>query len=91
VRKPLAGAIIGAGDDDQSIYSLRRATPEGIRHFPNDYPGCADYPLSITQRCGASPPTGLLGVGLGGDSSGRFSLFCDRGHAFSLEDDYAIT
>ncbi|HME33536.1 MAG TPA: ATP-dependent helicase [Terriglobales bacterium] len=46
-------AIIGAGDDDQSIYSFRRAAPEGIRRFPNDYPGCANYPLSITQRCGA--------------------------------------
>jgi DNA helicase II / ATP-dependent DNA helicase PcrA len=46
-------AIIGAGDDDQSIYSFRRAAPEGIRRFAGDYPGCADYPLSVTQRCGA--------------------------------------
>jgi DNA helicase-2/ATP-dependent DNA helicase PcrA len=44
-------SIIGAGDDDQSIYSFRRAAPEGIRRFPDDYPGCANYPLSITQRC----------------------------------------
>ena len=46
-------AIIGAGDDDQSIYSFRRAAPEGIRRFPRDYPGCANYPLSVTQRCGS--------------------------------------
>lgn len=46
-------AILGADDDDQSIYSFRRAAPEGIRRFANDYPGCAEYPLSITQRCGA--------------------------------------
>ena len=46
-------AIIGAGDDDQSIYSFRRAAPEGIRRFPDDYPGCANYPLSVTQRCGS--------------------------------------
>jgi len=46
-------AIIGAGDDDQSIYSMRRAAPEGIRRFSDDYPGSANYPLSITQRCGA--------------------------------------
>jgi DNA helicase II / ATP-dependent DNA helicase PcrA len=45
-------AIIGAGDDDQSIYSFRKAHPEGIRRFPTDYNGAADYPLSITQRCG---------------------------------------
>src|ERR1022692_2862489 len=47
-------SIIGAGDDDQSIYSFRRAAPEGIRRFPQDYPNCGDYPLSITQRCGRS-------------------------------------
>ncbi len=45
-------SIIGAGDDDQSIYSFRRAAPEGIRRFPEDYPGCDVYPLSVTQRCG---------------------------------------
>jgi DNA helicase-2/ATP-dependent DNA helicase PcrA len=45
-------AIVGAGDDDQSIYSFRKAHPEGIRRFPAEYDGAADYPLSITQRCG---------------------------------------
>ncbi len=44
-------SILGAGDDDQSIYLFRKAAPEGIRRFPEDYPGCADYPLSVTQRC----------------------------------------
>lgn len=47
-------AVIGAGDDDQSIYSFRKAAPEGIRRFPQDYPGASDYTLSVTQRCGAS-------------------------------------
>lgn len=46
-------AIIAAGDDDQSIYSFRRAAPEGIRRFPTDYLGCGDYSLSITHRCGS--------------------------------------
>ncbi len=46
--------IIGAGDDDQSIYRFRKAAPEGIRRFLSDYPGAADFPLSITQRCGSS-------------------------------------
>jgi ATP-dependent DNA helicase UvrD/PcrA len=44
-------SIIGAGDDDQSIYSFRRAAPEGIRRFSQDYPEADDYPLSVTQRC----------------------------------------
>ena len=44
-------SIIGAGDDDQSVYSFRKAAPEGIRRFLTDYPGAADYPLSVGQRC----------------------------------------
>lgn len=44
--------IVAVGDDDQSIYSFRRAAPEGIRRFSVDYPGSGDYPLSITHRCG---------------------------------------
>src|SRR5256885_14238989 len=46
-------SIIAAGDDDQSIYSFRRAAPEGIRRFSEDYPGSEDYTLSVTQRCGS--------------------------------------
>jgi DNA helicase-2/ATP-dependent DNA helicase PcrA len=45
--------IIGTGDDDQSIYGFRWAAPEGIRRFLEDYRGAADYPLSVTQRCGS--------------------------------------
>ena len=44
--------ILAAGDDDQSIYSFRKAAPEGIRRFGADYPGSADYPLTVTLRCG---------------------------------------
>ena len=44
-------AIVAAGDDDQSIYSFRKAHPEGIRRFLEEYPGAADYPLTITRRC----------------------------------------
>lgn len=45
-------SILGAGDDDQSIYSFRKAAPEGIRRFVDDYSGARDYPLSRTRRCG---------------------------------------
>jgi DNA helicase-2/ATP-dependent DNA helicase PcrA len=44
-------AIVAAGDDDQSIYSFRKAHPQGIRSFLDDYPNAADYPLTITRRC----------------------------------------
>lgn len=47
-------SIIGAGDDDQSIYSFRKAAPEGIRRFLDDYEGADDYPLSVTLRCGCA-------------------------------------
>jgi DNA helicase II / ATP-dependent DNA helicase PcrA len=46
-------SLVGAGDDDQSIYSFRRAAPEGIRRFPEDYEGADDFTLSISQRCGS--------------------------------------
>lgn len=47
--------LIGAGDDDQSIYSFRWAHPIGIRRFvEDDYPGADDYSLSISQRCATS-------------------------------------
>ena len=47
-------AVIGTGDDDQSIYSWRKAAPEGIRRFLNNYDPACDYSLSVTLRCGKS-------------------------------------
>jgi ATP-dependent DNA helicase UvrD/PcrA len=47
-------SIIGAGDDDQSIYSFRKAAPEGIRRFPEEYDGAEDFTLSVSQRCGSN-------------------------------------
>lgn len=44
-------SVIGTGDDDQSIYSWRHGDPSGIRNFPSQYPGCADYSLSVSLRC----------------------------------------
>ena len=44
--------IIGTGDDDQSIYSWRKAAPQGIRRFLEDFAGARDYTLSKTLRCG---------------------------------------
>jgi DNA helicase-2/ATP-dependent DNA helicase PcrA len=46
-------SVIAAGDDDQSIYGFRKAAPEGIRRFMDDYDDASDYSLSVTQRCGA--------------------------------------
>jgi len=43
--------VFVAGDDDQSIYWFRKAHPEGIRQFPNDYAGARDLPLEICKRC----------------------------------------
>ncbi len=45
-------AVLAAGDEDQSIYGFRKAAPEGIRRFNEDYPGSTRYPLTITKRCG---------------------------------------
>lgn len=45
-------AVIGTGDDDQSIYSSRMAAPEGIRRFLSDFYPSEDYPLTVSLRCG---------------------------------------
>jgi DNA helicase-2/ATP-dependent DNA helicase PcrA len=46
-------SVVAVGDDEQSIYSFRKAHPEGIRRFPTYYEGCADYTLSVSHRCGS--------------------------------------
>jgi DNA helicase-2/ATP-dependent DNA helicase PcrA len=43
-------SILAIGDDDQSIYSFRKAHPIGIQRFVADYPGAQDYALNICQR-----------------------------------------
>lgn len=43
-------SVLAIGDDDQSIYSFRKAHAVGIRRFLGDYAGARDYMLSICQR-----------------------------------------
>lgn len=43
--------IIAIGDDDQSIYRFRKAHPEGIRRFSEEFQASV-YPLSVSHRCG---------------------------------------
>lgn len=40
-----------AGDDDQSIYGFRKAHPEGIRRFLNEYEGSVNLPIEVCMRC----------------------------------------
>jgi len=40
-----------AGDDDQSIYSFRYASPEGIQGFSSHYEGVGDHQLLQCFRC----------------------------------------
>lgn len=40
-----------AGDDDQSIYSFRFASPEGIQQFPDKHAACAKHILQDCFRC----------------------------------------
>lgn len=46
--------IIAIGDDDQSIYHFRNASPVGILRFLEEFGVRTgeDYPLTISQRCG---------------------------------------
>jgi DNA helicase II / ATP-dependent DNA helicase PcrA len=43
--------VFVAGDDDQSLYAFRFATPEGIERFPVERPGTGDHTLGECFRC----------------------------------------
>ncbi len=43
-------SVLAIGDDDQSIYSFRKAHPAGIRHFLENYGTNNDYKLTICHR-----------------------------------------
>lgn len=46
------GAVLFVGgDDDQSIYSFRYASPSGIQSFPTRYPAAGQHSLSECFRC----------------------------------------
>ena len=49
-----------AGDDDQSIYGFRKAHPEGIRRFPQDFANASTLELNICMRCDSE----ILSMGL---------------------------
>lgn len=40
-----------AGDDDQSIYGFRKAHPQGIRGFLDQYPNAKDLNINVCKRC----------------------------------------
>lgn len=52
--------IYVAGDDDQSIYGFRKAHPEGIRRFPDEYNETTCLSLQTCMRCDRS----ILDIGL---------------------------
>jgi superfamily I DNA/RNA helicase len=43
-------SILAVGDDDQSIYSFRKAHPAGIRNFLGQYGTNCDYKLTMCHR-----------------------------------------
>jgi DNA helicase-2/ATP-dependent DNA helicase PcrA len=44
-------SVFIAGDDDQSIYSFRYASPQGIQTFSGKYPGAGLHTLNDCFRC----------------------------------------
>jgi len=64
------GELTVIGDDNQSIYSFRHAHPEGIRVFPADHPGTAEYVIEECRRC---PPNivAMSNALLANDSAAR--------------------
>jgi superfamily I DNA/RNA helicase len=47
-------ATFVAGDDDQSLYSFRFASPRGIQQFVSNNPSAGDYTLDSCLRCAPS-------------------------------------
>jgi len=47
----LGASVFCAGDDDQSIYGFRKASPAGIRAFVDDYPLAEDHRITLCKRC----------------------------------------
>lgn len=45
-------AVLVIGDDDQSIYRWRKAAPEGIRRFCEEFAPADDFQLTLSRRCG---------------------------------------
>jgi DNA helicase-2/ATP-dependent DNA helicase PcrA len=43
-------SVVAIGDDDQSIYSFRKAHPAGIRRFLDEFAGARNYVISVCQR-----------------------------------------
>lgn len=54
--------IFAAGDDDQSVYSFRHASPGGIQTFMNRFPTAGDHKLSACFRCTPTVLDAALGV-----------------------------
>lgn len=54
--------VFVAGDDDQSIYSFRYATPAGIQDLPTTHPGCGQHELRACFRC--TPNVLMAGLAL---------------------------
>jgi len=47
----LGASVFCAGDDDQSIYGFRKASPAGIRRVVDDYRDVEDHKLTLCKRC----------------------------------------
>ena len=69
-----------AGDDDQSIYAFRFASPAGIQTFPDNHPGTAKHQLAACFRCPPKILTASMKLMAANGSDGRipkthFSLY----------------
>jgi len=60
-----------AGDDDQSVYSFRHASPQGIQTFTQRFPGASPHMLSDCFRCTPVVLNAALGILAGFAAPGR--------------------
>lgn len=54
--------VFAAGDDDQSVYSFRHASPRGIQTFLDRFPTATDHQLAACFRCTPAVLSAALAV-----------------------------
>ena len=77
-------SVFVAGDDDQSIYAFRYASPAGIQSFQNRYPQSASHTLQVCFRCTGGILSAATNVITSHAAPGRLSKNLASAYSFSV-------
>lgn len=83
-------SVFIAGDDDQSIYAFRYASPAGIQSFQNRYPQSASHTLHACFRCTSSILSAATNVITHHAAPGRLPKNLASAYSFSVPPETGI-